>query len=446
MKPTVTLFLDTRTVLKTNKHRLKLRVGLSRNENRLYNLDFSFAKTEYQKLLKHQMKEPYKDTWNKIDVEVKRANAIIDGMMPYFSFSEFKDWFEDKKSFTVVSDKTSLMAMHNLLRAKYEKNGQLPMSVKIRDSAASILKFVNKGIKAEKKKDDIPMRSITPAFCRAYETYMVTKSKKQSRNGAGINMRHIRILFNEGISKRILPKEWYPFKRESGRISEFEDAYVIPNDQKVKVYLDEREMAVLSDAKTFDTERERDAHHAYFISFHCNGANAADFLRFKFRDIQGDFIIFYREKIKNATKTNRKPIKIYLSEELKKLISEVGNPPHPDSYIFKCFNDTMTMEEMYEARNRFNQAASTSLKVLLKKHGIEKNISIGKARHALANILKKNKVDREFAKDILGHTSIVTADNYYGQFEEDQHTSIFDNIVSMNKIKQRLANAATIQL
>ncbi|MBX2896880.1 MAG: site-specific integrase [Cyclobacteriaceae bacterium] len=428
---------------------MKLRVGMTRNMSRLYGLNFSFTESEFEKLQKNQLKEPYKDTWNKIAALVKKADTVIDGLMPYFSFETFREQFLDTptRSFVVAVDKTSLVSIGQSVADKYKKQNRLSMAVKMKDSVRSIIKFVNEKNPDQKRIkraengtiENIPMRVITPSFCRAYEEYMYEKSKTGTRNGAGINMRHIRILFNQAIAQRLIPREWYPFKRESGEVSAFEDPYVIPNEQKVKVYLNEQETIKLADITHFETERQQRAQVAYFISFYCNGSNAADFLRFKFRDIIGDFIIFYREKIKNASKGNRKPIKVYLSQELKDLIAQYGNPPAPDNYIFPWYKPGMTEEEMFVVRNRFNQEASKSIKVLLKKNGIDKRVSIGKARHALANILKRNKVDREFAKDIFGHTSIVTADNYYGQFDDDIHASIMANIVSVKKIKSRVA-------
>jgi integrase len=385
---------------------------------------------EYNKLLRNKKRTPWKDEWNVIEGWVKKGERIVERMMPFFSYEQFKEQFFNTKTFDVVTEKTSLIFIRDFVRQKYLKNNNLPMSVKISDSVASLLKFTGTS--------DLPMRAITSELCQRYEDYMYKKSRTKTRNGAGINMRHIRILFNEGIRNRFIPQEWYPFRRESGELSCFERPYTIPNEQKVKVYFKEDEFLKFAKAEKFTSPVLEERHAAFMISFYCNGANAADFLRFKFGDIHGDFIVFYREKIKNASKSNKKPIKIYLSADLKNLIHKIGNPQQPNNYIFKCYTDDMSEEEKYKARCRFNRVVSKSLKKITKDLNLEKNISIGKARHTLTNILKKHQVNREFVKDILGHTSIVTADNYYGQFEDEQHTSIFDNIVSLQKIGQRL--------
>lgn len=227
----------------------------------------------------------------------------------------------------------------------------------------------------------------------------------------------------------MIPRNWYPYKRESGEASEFEEPYVIPYEGKIKKYLKEDEFIKFATKKEGETPTQENGRVAFLISYYCNGANAADFLRFKFRDIHDDFIVFYREKIKNASKSDRIPIKIYLSAELWDLIVKYGNPPAPDNYIFKCYTDEMTDREKYNARTRFNRLASKSLK----QFDIMKHISVRKARHTLVNRLKKNHVDREFVKDILGHTSIITTDNYYDQFEDDTHREIARKSISIGK-------------
>ena len=118
-----------------------------------------------------------------------------------------------------------------------------------------------------------------------------------------------------------------------------------------------------------------------------------------------------------------------MSQELKRLIQKYGNSPEPNNYIFKCYTDEMTEKEKYYIRTRFNRLASKSLE----SFDETKDLSIGKARHTLVNRLKKNHVDREFVKDILGHTSIITTDNYYDQFEDDVHREIARKYMSVSQ-------------
>jgi site-specific recombinase XerD len=445
MKHDIQLYLDTRrTAGGKDKYPLKIRIGgMGRSGGCLCGLDMHFTKAQYNTMCAERTRPKHRDLWNKIEARLDHADKIVEGMMPYFNAKDFKERFKKRADFRIVVDRTSIISMRDFANTLYLKDKQFPMTVKIKDSVNSILKFVNRDNPAKwDAKDttgtfimDIPMRSITPEFCRQYEEWMYNKSKTKTRNGAGINMRHVRILFNTGIEHNILPKEWYPFKRESGEKSEFTNAYVIPNEGKVKSYLNMEENQDFAQLEEFDTEADKRAYIAYFFSFYCNGSNAADFLRFKFSDIQGKYIVFYREKIKNANKSNSKPVKIFLSDELKEFIKRFCNKPDPDSYIFPCLEAGMSEDEIYYERCRFNTRVTRGIQRLLPKVGIDKKVSVGKVRHALANILRKKGVTRELFKEIFGHTSIITADNYFGQFDDEEYEDIFNHRVRLKRAK-----------
>lgn len=426
---TVSYFLDTRRANKDKKYPLKLRVNADRTNNRSYNTGLYFTKDEFKKLNEQSRREPWKDIWIEINNLVKKAEDIVSELKPFFSYEEFKERFFEQKDFEVVVDESSLNYVLDRVCKDYLKRQQYSMTVKLRDSVKSVLKF--------SKTSNLPMQSITPKFCRDYEEYMVKKSKTNTRNGAGINMRHIRILFNQSIGMGLIPRNWYPFKRESGERSEFSDPYVIPNERKVKEYLKEDEVLTMFSAKSFVTEAQKKAHQAWLISYYCNGCNAADFLEFKYRDIKGEFIVFYRQKIKTASRGDSKPVKVYLTPELKDLIKKIGNPPASNNYIFDCYKQGMTPEEKYAARKQFVNRASQSLKHLADNLGIKKNLRFGNARHSLANVLRQNNVDREMLKDMFGHTSIITADNYFGEFEDDKQAEIAKKFMSKTGLSKK---------
>jgi integrase/recombinase XerD len=435
MKPTVSLFLDTRVERKKG-YPLTIIVRQSRNVTRIYGIGFYFkSDKDYQKLVVNQTKDPFKDTWNAIRAQLDKAERVIDKMMPFFSFEQFKEQFFHKATLDVTVDSTSLLSVLARISEKYRRNHQHEMVKKLSDSVDSIFKFVRH---QEKEVDNLPMGAITPKFCREYEDWMVAKSKTSTRNGAGINLRHIRILFNYAITSGIIPAEWYPFKRKHGERSAYEDAYVIPNERKRKQFLHPEEVLSLAKTYKFSTEAQRKAHFAWLVSFYCNGCNAADFLNFKYNNIQDGFIVYYRHKIKTTTRADSKPIKVVLSPELLSIIKEFGNPPDPDNYIFPVYKPGMTPDEMMDVRKKFTTGASKSMKHLAKHLGLEKNLKLSNARHSVANILRKNNVNREIVKDIFGHTSMTTLDYYYDEFDSHVLQSINKDILSLDAISNAI--------
>lgn len=405
MKPTVNIFLDTRRTKKDKKYPLKLRVTANR-VNRSWNIGMNYSEIEYDKLIKHARKEPYKDEWIKINKKLSDAERILNEMMPFFSFDEFADRYFHKSSLSAVSERASLLFILEHINNHYQMTGQISMTNKMNDSVRSILKFA--------KSDNISMRMITAAFCMKYENYMLAKSRTRTRNGAGINLRHVRILFNFGIKNDFIPKEWYPF-----------NDYVIPSERKVKRPLTKSELIKLSKFEGFTTEAQKTGVVAFLTSFYFNGANAADFLRFKYSNIQGDFLVFYREKIRNSRKHDMKPIKIFMSDEVRRFIKANGtSPSNPNRYIFDVLRPGMTQEEEYEAIRKYNQRATKSLKIIQKKLGLEKDLTMKNARHTLANILKNSSIDTGFIKDILGHESVTTTEFYLEGLDDPHHKRI----------------------
>lgn len=79
--PTVSLFLDTRTVKNVGKDKgrspLKLRVTYESKNNRSWNIGFSFTEQEYDRLNKNFRKDPYKDIWLAIDAKVKNFSPHL---------------------------------------------------------------------------------------------------------------------------------------------------------------------------------------------------------------------------------------------------------------------------------------------------------------------------------------------------------------------------------
>ena len=115
-------------------------------------------------------KQPYKDIWDTFEAERKRAQSIIDSLMPCFSFPAFKERWDSKPTATIITDRSSLGYICEVMVNEYLSSDQLPMSEIIKQSVRSLLIFT--------QTDNIPLRAITPTFCREYEAYMVAKSKK----------------------------------------------------------------------------------------------------------------------------------------------------------------------------------------------------------------------------------------------------------------------------
>lgn len=437
--------MDTRRPIADGTYPVALRVARGRNDNRKFGLEFYFTKAEFQKLIAASTQEPYKDFWLALLSEQKRADDIIKEMNPFFDLRAFGERFRSVSgvSMAAVFEPSTLRHVLELAKIKYRKLKQFPMAALVEQAVSAILRYANhkrgggRIAKASERITNLPLRVITPEFCRDFEDWMVKKSKTNSVNGAGIYMRHIRILYNLAITKKLVPSDWYPFKRVVAESSIHEDLYTIPSERKSRDYLTPAEILSLASADCLDTEWEKRGQFAWLASFFCNGANAADILKFKYSNIEGNFIHFYREKIKSSSRVDRRLVKIFITPELRKLIQEHGNPPSPGNYIFPIYTNEMDEEEKLAARKAFLSSATKAMKVIAPKIGIQKNLRFGNARHSTGAILKNNKVSRDFIKDYYGHLSITTADNYMDSFDDDEFETIANQFTSLDALKKR---------
>ncbi|MBA7590035.1 hypothetical protein ES708_32134 [subsurface metagenome] len=66
-----------------------------------------------------------------------------------------------------------------------------------------------------------------------------------------------------------------------------------------------------------------------------NGLNMKDIAKLKYKNIEGDKLIFIRSKTKRTTRQNQKPIVAIIIDDAKRIIEKWGvKPPNPESYIF----------------------------------------------------------------------------------------------------------------
>ncbi len=209
--------------------------------------------------------------------------------------------------------------------------------------------------------------------------------------------------------------------------------YVPPYERKPKEFLTPIEIQSLFDYSSQSPERLT-ARDYWLICYFCNGAYISDIANFKFKNIQGDFIVFYREKTKNTLREYRPYIKIYITSDLKELINKIGNPNRAsENYIFPLRDPNLSQEENWNKLRSMNSNMSKLIRKIMKELAIDKKISMRKSRHSLANSLKNSGASTEFIQETLGHADKQTTENYLAEFDDHVRASIFEKVVSLRK-------------
>jgi integrase/recombinase XerD len=246
-----------------------------------------------------------------------------------------------------------------------------------------------------------------------YEKWM--KKRGRSITTVGMYLRCYRHILNKAIKKRIVSKDDYPFGQ---------DAYVIPRGRNIKKALSAGDLRRLWEYRSEDPE-ELMYRDCWFFLYSGNGMNAKDMALLKYSMIDGRFIRFQRAKTILTSRDNPIVISVFISDFVQALIDRWGNKDRcPDNYIFPILSPCL---DVYMIRNRvqlFIKAVNSAMYGIAGKLGIVRKVSTTAARHSLATLLKRSKVDFQEIQELIGHASLATTMYYFDGFEDESKESL----------------------
>ena len=276
------LYLDMRSRKKDGRFPVKIRVNVKGFQKRYYSTGVDLTEKEFETLFDDNKTGSVKKLRIELLKEVERAEEIAK-YLPSFSWEKFEN------KFLIITDQITI-------------DWAFDLKIKESDFKASTRQIYitcKKSFKNITKCDY--MNEITPAVLKSYDKKMVSLGR--SDNTIGINMRTLRAVFNHLIHKEILKHEQSPF----GKFK-----YTPPSSRNVKRALTKEQLAKLWNYEP-KNEHEQLALDVFKLIYLMNGINIADLIWLKKSDINGDMIIFRREKTRSTTRKDNVPIKVYLS-------------------------------------------------------------------------------------------------------------------------------------
>jgi integrase/recombinase XerD len=229
--------------------------------------------------------------------------------------------------------------------------------------------------------------------------------------------------------------------KESVPFGEGKSKFKIPSSKKkrkVKLELPTAKLIEQRD-KILNFQVPKDSHYYAMESYlnywkaayFGNGANMADVLRWRFRDIKmiGDakVIVFERKKTVN-TEEESGPISVFVGSELDAIITKEGNKSlDPDEFIFPVLNKSMNSAERKKAVMKFIWSMNRSLKRAAKKMGLEIKLSSGSPRYLMSTLIDRSGIPKSVIKELLGHNTEQMQDHYVSPY-------MLDLMKSVNKI------------
>ncbi len=179
---------------------------------------------------------------------------------------------------------------------------------------------------------NVKFTDISVAFLKQFEAWML--QQEYSKTTVGIYTRTLRTIFNEAIFQGIIKREkHYPFGRRQ---------YQCPAIKYIKKALTLEDVAKIYYYEPA-CERERKAKDFWLFSYFTNGINPTDIAHLKYKNIEDGYIMFERAKTENSTRVASKPITVFITEDMQRIIDYWSNKDKaPNNYIFPVLQHNIT--------------------------------------------------------------------------------------------------------
>lgn len=281
------------------------------------------------------------------------------------------------------------------------------------------------------KGGNVKLKSVTVSWLKSYEKFLLSekKSKKEDAKGktyttVGFHMRAIRSIMNKAKNDKLIKDSDYPFGKGGYKITTGNGRHIALNlDQIAQIFN-------YSDGKE-TTAFYRDL---FVFSYMCNGINFTDLLRLKFVNIQGNNIIWLRQKTIN-TDTIKEEIKAVLTPGMKSIINKWGNETKPANFIFPILKGGESQAEIKTAVKNTIRHTNNRLERIAKELGLGK-ISTMSSRHSFATIAKNNGYQISLISECLGHSDIKVTKHYLSGFEEADRIKLAESLTNFSGSKE----------
>lgn len=245
-----------------------------------------------------------------------------------------------------------------------------------RDKYASIIRLSEKYF-CEFLRGDIALMDITPELIAGFSKFL-KRNKCLSVATEGTVMRHIKVIINQGVKRRMVNYSVHPFID-----------YIIPASpvREIDISLEAFNRIRLATPKE---KKYHVAHDLFCLSFYLGGINLIDLLQIDFRDTE--VLEYVRTKTKN-TAIGTRTISFTIPEEAKGIIKEWMNKN----------TDRLDFGYKFSYPN-FSRYLTRSLASLAKKLGITEKVVYYSARKSFAQYASEIGIPDGIIDYCLGHS------------------------------------------
>jgi len=259
-------------------------------------------------------------------------------------------------------------------------------------------------------------------YVKAFDIFL--QKRNCSGNTRKYYMKALRAILNKAIQEKEASASTYPFGKGGFNIASLEEETLkryLPMDCMTKIKSSEMENHTLELTRRL-----------FLFSYYCYGISFIDAALLTKRNIirynGGDYIVYKRNKTKEAKKV--KAIQIKITPEIQNHLDWFKeNTILIEDYLVPIVSRSgYSGEQLYNhIRSRFSRN-NKNLKELAKSLDItEMTLTSYVSRHTMAMTLQDNQVPREIISQILGHSDLSTTNTYLDSFA----SSIIDEAVKV---------------
>lgn len=390
-KVTVSFFLDASRPNSEGRCLIKLNI-YQRPTKKRYATKYHATQEEWKKINASNLRdEELKKIKKGLHDISSKAEKVIAKLVP-FSFVAFEEAFFNKEA---AKHSTTLKYWFDKYIEHLKHTGQIGTAISYNTTLNSINDF----------RKNLSLHDITPALLNDYENHLLKNSKSIST--VGIYMRQLRAIINQAIDANVISSDKYPFKK-----------YQIPAGRNIKKALNEADLNKLLSYQPTTADKQK-ALDFWLFSYLCNGMNFADIIELKPDNISGNYLHFIRAKTKRTKKKDLRPIRVGLNARALEIIKRQKNTDPANPYLFPILEKGLTPLTVKHRCQRFIKWVNNKMESIRKELEIEQKIGTYSARHSFSTVLKRKGVSTEFIKESLGHSSLVTTENYLDSFTDD---------------------------
>jgi len=236
-----------------------------------------------------------------------------------------------------------------------------------------------------------PFVNINPTWLRGFESWY---NLTGSQNGAAINLRNIRSVYNIAINDHGLSAEYYPFRK-----------FKIKTVATIHRDLSLQEIALLLHYQP-KTPNERITLELWFLSFYLCGANFKDLLTQTRESIKRDRFVYNRAKTGTIYSIKMEPEALEIINRYKGTKYMLRFLEHKQAVQVKEKRNSPLYKDITDRANR-------TLKTITKRINKEKTllpveVSTYYARHSWGSIASSLGISHDIIREALGHSRSVT--------------------------------------